>query len=48
MFHANSKVFEKTPVIHYIKQIETVIIDHIIVDVNNVLFAALRRMGRIV
>jgi hypothetical protein len=30
-------LFEKTPVIHYIKQIETVTIDHIIVDVNNVL-----------
>jgi hypothetical protein len=30
-------LFEKTPVIHYIKQIETVVIEEIIVDVNNVL-----------
>jgi hypothetical protein len=29
--------FEKTPVMHYIKQIETIIIDDIIVDVHNVI-----------
>jgi hypothetical protein len=29
--------FEKTPVIHYIKQIETIVIDDIIVDVSNIL-----------
>ena len=29
--------FEKTPVIHYIKQVETVEIDDIIIDVNNIL-----------
>jgi hypothetical protein len=28
--------FEKTPVIHYIKQIETVVIGDIIIDVNNI------------
>jgi hypothetical protein len=30
-------LFEKTPVIHYIKQIDTVMIDDIIVDVHNIL-----------
>lgn len=29
--------FEKTPVMHYVKQIETVVIDNVIVDVNNII-----------
>ena len=29
--------FEKTPVMHYIKQVETVVIDEIIVDVQNIM-----------
>jgi hypothetical protein len=29
--------FEKTPVIHYIKQVETVVIGELIVDVNNII-----------
>lgn len=38
MFRAKLKsFFEKTPAIHYVKQIETVVIDDILVDVNNII-----------
>ena len=34
--------FEKTPVIHYIKQHETVVIGEIIIDVKNIIHTAIR------